>query len=85
MRIRVKDGGEFVHTVGRTDDGSDESIMSARLAKRVVLNGICKMTKIERPSLQVALKEDYKAKAFSFSAHGRRHASFCIWRPVSWR
>lgn len=48
IRICVEDGGEFVNTVGCTDTGSDESILSHRLGKRAVLNGIAKKTNIEK-------------------------------------
>lgn len=67
MKIRVEDGGEFVDTVGRTDDGRHESIVSPGLAERAVLNSIVKMTKVENLSLQVALKEVDKVQLSSFS------------------
>lgn len=52
---------------GRTDDGTDESIVFSKFAERSVLNGIGKMTKIDKVSLQVALKDAYCAQSFTFS------------------
>lgn len=51
----------------RTDDGSDKSIVSSKFAERAVLNGIGKMTKIDKVSLQLALKDADRAQLFTFS------------------
>lgn len=67
MTIRIEDGDESLKTVGPTDDGSDESIVSLRLAEKAVLEGIGRKTKIQSLSLQVALKEDDDAQSFTFS------------------
>lgn len=61
------DGEESIEAIGRPDDGSDESIVSSKLAEKAVLNGIGKMSKIPLVKLQVALKEGEEAKEFSFS------------------
>lgn len=67
FQVNVMDGTESMTANGRTDDGSDESIVSSRFAEKAVLNGIGKMTKIDKVSLQVALKEDETAQSFTFS------------------
>lgn len=82
VRICVEDRGEFVHTVGRADNGSDESIMSPRPADLAVLNGIEKLTKIEKTKLLVAFKEDDKA-LFSRAWTPLRIVS--IWSLVRYR
>lgn len=69
-KIRIEDGDEILDTVGRIDDGSDESIVSPHLAEKAVLNGIGKMAKIKPLSLQVALKEADDAQSFTFSGTG---------------
>lgn len=51
MKIRIEDGNEFIDTVGFMEDDSDELIVSPRLAKKTVLEGIGKMTKIKPLSL----------------------------------
>lgn len=52
---------------GRTDDGSDESIVSPKFAEQALLNGIGKLTKIDQVTLQVALKDGESAQEFSSS------------------
>lgn len=42
----------------RTDDVSDESIVSQKFAEQAVLNRVGKVKKIENFRLQVALKEE---------------------------
>lgn len=54
MKIRIEEGNEFLDTIGRTDDRSDESIVSPRLSENAALSGIGKMTKIKPLPLQVA-------------------------------
>lgn len=51
----------------RCDDGADESLVSPRLAKSTVLNGIKKLKKIGLVTVQVALKEKSEAQTFTFS------------------
>lgn len=67
MKIRLEDGTEFIDAVGRADDGSDESIVSRRLAEKAALDGIGKIAKIEPLVLQVALMKGDKAQTFRFS------------------
>lgn len=52
---------------GRSNAGSDESIVSPKLAEAAVLNGIGKFKKIPPISLQVAFKDDGSAQSFTFS------------------
>lgn len=65
--ITLEDGAESITATGRTDDGSDESIASPKLAECAVLDGIVKRSKIEEVTLQVALKEGDSAQLFTFS------------------
>ena len=61
------DGRESIDAIGRTDDGSYETILSSSFAERAVVNGIGKFTKTDTVKLQVALKNDDDAKQFTFS------------------
>lgn len=60
--VTVTDGSESMTASGRTDDGSDESIVSSKLTESAVLAGIGKMKKISPVSLQVALTDDEDAQ-----------------------
>lgn len=51
----------------RTDDGSDKFIVSPKFSERSVLNGIVKMTKINKLTLQVALNSTSEAQCITFS------------------
>lgn len=53
--------------VGRTDDGSNESIVSSKFSERDVLNDIGKMTKMDKVALHMAWKDADPAQSFMFS------------------
>lgn len=58
----------MVHSsIGRTDDGSDQSTISSKLAESAVCRGIGKMTPIDTISLQAALKDRKDVEKYSFS------------------
>lgn len=65
--ITVSDGISSQETTGRCDDGSDESIVSSRLAEKAVVQGIGRMTAIKTIKLRVALKNGEDEHSFSFS------------------
>lgn len=65
--VTVTDGAESKTANGRLDDGSDESLVSPKFSKRAVLNGFGKMTKIDKVTLHVALKNTTEAQSFTFS------------------
>eukprot|EP00178_Gracilaria_changii_P000257 TRINITY_DN1027_c0_g1_i1.p2 TRINITY_DN1027_c0_g1~~TRINITY_DN1027_c0_g1_i1.p2 ORF type:complete len:1106 (+),score=114.18 TRINITY_DN1027_c0_g1_i1:5972-9289(+) len=67
--ITVSDGMTSIPTSGRCDDGSDDSIVSPKLAEAAALKGVGKITAIDKVSLPVALKKDGKqdAERFTFS------------------
>lgn len=67
VQVELQDGSETVNARGRADDGSDESIVSSRIAEQAVLNGVGKMAKITPITLQVALKSGANAETFTFS------------------
>ena len=52
---------------GRTDDGSDDTIVSPRVAEAGVLKGMGKFVKIKPVPLQVALCDNNEATKFTFS------------------
>lgn len=52
---------------GHTDDGSEKSIVSPKPAEKAVLNEIGKIIKIDKISLEAALKNGSSAETFSFS------------------
>lgn len=52
---------------GRTDDGSDESIIASKLVQSAVCRGIGEMIPIYPISFQAALKDGKEAKMFFFS------------------
>ena len=52
---------------GRCDDGSDETLISPRVAETAVLKGIGRLNKIDKVVVQVALKECDTAQQFSLS------------------
>lgn len=62
----TSDGVTSLDTAGRTDEGSDDSIVSSKLAERSVLRGIGCMTSITTVRLRVALKSGEDAQSFSF-------------------
>ena len=65
--VTITNGTACLTANGRTDDGSDESVVSSTFAESAVLQGIGTMTNIDKVSLQVALKDSSKAQSFSFS------------------
>lgn len=65
--VLIDDCGETMTAKGHADDGSDESIVSSRVAERAVLNGIGKLTRIAPVTLQVALKTGSDAEMFTLS------------------
>lgn len=66
---RVLDGKENMSLSGWADDGADESIVSACIAEKAVLNGTSKMSKFNQVKLQVNLKAASNAEMFSFLPH----------------
>lgn len=67
LNVTFCDGSESMTESGRADEGSDETIISARIAESATFNGIGKMAKITPVTLQVALKQEAEAERFSFS------------------
>lgn len=65
--VTVQDGNASIQSIGRCDDGSDDSIASPKLAKQAVAEGIGRMRKIAPVNLQVALRKTEHAETFSFS------------------
>lgn len=65
--VVLSDGDEYSTRTGRTDDGSDESIISPRSAGKAVLKGIGRFNTIDTLSVQVALKSDSDVQSFKFS------------------
>ena len=63
----LSDNDAEVTCKGRCDDGSDETLISPRIAERAALQGIGKINSIAKVSVQVALKEDSSAETFTFS------------------
>lgn len=66
-QITVSDGLVSHTARGRCDDGSDDSIVSPRLAQAAVVKGIGRMSAIPPVHLRVALQESEKTAKFSFS------------------
>lgn len=64
---RFHDGEERLSITSRADDGSDESIISAKVAEHVILNGVGKIHRIHSITFQIALKTDMEAQSFTFS------------------
>lgn len=62
--VTFTDGTESMNANGCTDDGSNKSIVSPRFAERAVLNGMGQMTKMDKVTLQVALKNTTEAQSF---------------------
>lgn len=54
---------------GRSDDGSDASTASSRVARRAVPDGIEQLKRIVPVTLQVALKTGPDAEMLTFSRH----------------
>lgn len=65
--IQVTDGSTTVQGIGRSDDGSDDSIESAAIAEKVVLKVIGRYEAIKPKSVQVVLKSDEEPQKFIFS------------------
>lgn len=66
--VKILDSTESVMASGQTDDGSDESIVSPKVAENAALNGIGKFKKISSISLQVPLKDGDDPQKFTFSS-----------------
>jgi transposase InsO family protein len=66
-QVTVADGKATFNGTGRCDDGSDDSIVSRKLAEAAVLRGVGKFTPITAVRLSVALKSGDEAEQFSFS------------------
>lgn len=66
-KITISDGQVSLIPNGRCDDGSDDSIVSAKLAQRAAIKGIYKIEAIKWVRLQVALKAGDEAQQFIFS------------------
>lgn len=54
--VTVTDGVQSINSSARTDRGSDKSIVSFKPAKRSVLRGIGRLTKVDTVTFRVALK-----------------------------
>lgn len=65
--IVLKDDTASHNCHGRCDDGSDESLVSPRVAEAATIKGIGKMRKIEPVIVQVALRKGENAETFTFS------------------
>lgn len=66
LDVEFGDRNESQTATGRTDDCAEESIVSSRIDKQAVLNGIGKMKKISLVTSQVALKEGFDVTKFTF-------------------
>lgn len=64
--VTATDSTESMTEKCRTDDASDEEIVSSKFAERAVINGIGKIAKIDKVILQVALKKKNTGSAQSF-------------------
>lgn len=65
--MTVTDGAEFMSATRHSENDSDESTVSLKLSECADLNGIGKMTKLDKVTLQVALKNNTEAQGFTFS------------------
>ena len=65
--VTVSDGRESITATARCDDGSDDSLVSPKLAERAAVKGIGKITAIEPVRLNVALKTGDEAQSFFVS------------------
>lgn len=61
--VTVMDVSESMTGNGRTDEGSDESIVSSKFAECAILSGIGKITTIDKMSIEVALKNCKNAQS----------------------
>lgn len=80
--VKISNGKKYLTARGRTDDGSDESVVSPKLAKRAVLDGFGRFQRIKPISLQVALKNDGDSQKFTFYKLGLLLAMYNFWPPV---
>lgn len=62
-----EDRRQSVEGTARSGDGSDDSIVSAKLAEAAVMKGIGSFRSIDTVSIEVALKKDTLAEVFHFS------------------
>lgn len=65
--VTFMDASESIKGNGRTDNGSDQSIVSSTFPERAVLIGIDKITRNDTMTLQAALKDSENAHSFMFS------------------
>lgn len=67
--ITVSDGTTSLYPTGRCDDGSEDSIVSSKLAEAEAVKGICNIVAIQKVTSVVALEKYTKdaPKRFSFS------------------
>ena len=64
--MTVVDGTSKLQCHGRCDDGSDETLVSPRIAEKAVIQSIGRLHQISPITVQVALKDE-KAQTFTFS------------------
>lgn len=65
--IFFQDGNELSTVQGRTNEETDEFIISSKVSEQIVINGIGKMKKIKSTNLLVVLTAGADAESFTFS------------------
>jgi len=67
LKVCLSDTGASVSTVGRLDDGADDSLVCPTVAEAAALKGIGRLRSIKPVKLQVPLSKEATAMQFSFS------------------
>lgn len=80
FEITLKYDGASLPCMGRIEDGADESITSAKLAKSAVRNGIYKIKLLKVLTVEVAPRDTKTAPKFTFSMEW---AVLCLTRHLS--
>lgn len=66
LKVLLKDGDASETTVGRLDDGVDDSLVCPLVAESAALKGIGPLRKIKPAKLQVCLSKEKVGQNFSF-------------------
>ncbi len=64
--IRLADGSSSIIATGRCDDGSDDTIVSSKIAEQAAMDGIGKISRITPVKIQVDLSAGGEAQELSF-------------------
>lgn len=67
VTVYNEDGRESGEGTGRSDDGSDDSVVPPKLAEAAVMKGIRSFRPIDTVIIKVALKKEKQAEVFHFS------------------